>query len=159
MKQKKHLQGHGYFRKSKAYGLISGLALGAVAVTTTAVSADETTATIDTQPDVTVVSDSNATNLSEAQADNSQSHTDLTNQSGAQTGDLTNTVSSDSLNQSVSAAQKAGVDVTTGDTVTHDSLAEAQTDLNNQQVAVDQATETQKAVDEATAKATEAAQQ
>lgn len=159
MKQKKHLQGHGYFRKSKAYGLISGLALGAVAVTTTAVSADETTATIDTQPDVTVVSDSNATNLSEAQADNSQSHTDLTNQSGAQTGDLTNTVTSDSLNQSVSAAQKAGVDVTTGDTVTHDSLAEAQTDLNNQQVAVDQATETQKAVDNQTATATETAKQ
>lgn len=159
MKQKKHLQGHGYFRKSKAYGLISGLALGAVAVTTTAVSADETTATIDTQPDVTVVSDSNATNLSEAQADNSQSHTDLTNQSGAQTGDLTNTVTSDSLNRSVSAAQKAGVDVTTGDTVTHESLADAQADLNHQQAAVDQATETQKAVDEATAKATEAAQQ
>lgn len=159
MKQKKHLQGHGYFRKSKAYGLISGLALGAVAVTTTAVYADETTATIDTQPDVTVVSDSNATNLSEAQADNSQSHTDLTNQSGAQTGDLTNTVTSDSLNQSVSAAQKAGVDVTTGDTVTHDSLADAQADLNNQQVAVDQATETQKAVDNQTATATETAKQ
>ena len=159
MKQKKHLQGHGYFRKSKAYGLISGLALGAVAVTTTAVSADETTATIDTQPDVTVVSDSNATNLSEAQADNSQSHTDLTNQSGVQTGDLTNTVTSDSLNQSVSAAQKAGVDVTTGDTVTHDSLADAQADLNSQEQAVETATEAQKAVDEATAKATEAAQQ
>lgn len=159
MKQKKHLQGHGYFRKSKAYGLISGLALGAVAVTTTAVSADETTATIDTQPDISVVSDSNATNLSAPQADNSEAHDTLTTQAGSQSGDMTNSVTSDTLNQSVSAAQKAGVDVTTGDTVTHDSLADAQADLNNQQAAVDQATETQTAVDEATAKATEAAQQ
>ncbi|MCL4890053.1 SspB-related isopeptide-forming adhesin [Streptococcus gallolyticus] len=152
--------GHGFFRKKKwAKGLASGIALGAVVTISGAAYADDATNTVETQPEVTVVSDSNATNLSEAQADNSQSHTDLTNQSGAQTGDLTNTVTSDSLNQSVSAAQKAGVDVTTGDTVTHDSLAEAQTDLNNQQVAVDQATETQKAVDEATAKATEAAQQ
>lgn len=132
MKQKKHLQGHGYFRKSKAYGLISGLALGAVAVTTTAVSADETTATIDTQPDISVVSDSNATNLSAPQADNSEAHDTLTTQAGSQSGDMTNSVTSDTLNQSVSAAQKAGVDVTTGDTVTHDSLADAQADLNNQ---------------------------
>lgn len=159
MKQKKHLQGHGYFRKSKAYGLISGLALGAVAVTTTAVSADETTATVETQPDISVVSNSNATNLSDPQADNSEAHDTLTTQAGSQSGDMTNSVTSDTLNQSVSAAQKAGVDVTTGDTVTHDSLADAQADLNNQQAAVDQATETQTAVDEATAKATEAAQQ
>ena len=157
MKQKKHLQGHGYFRKSKAYGLISGLALGAVAVTTTAVSADETTATIDTQPDVTVVSDSNATNLSEAQADNSQSHTDLTNQSGEQTGQLTETVTSDGLDQSVSDAKQAGVEVDENGTVTHSSYADAQADLAKQKEAVDQATETQQAVDSAKATAEEAA--
>lgn len=157
MKQKKHLQGHGYFRKSKAYGLISGLALGAVAVTTTAVSADETTATIDTQPDVTVVSDSNATNLAETQADNSQSHTDLTNQSGEQTGQLTETVTSDGLDQSVSAAKQAGVEVDENGTVTHSSYAEAQADLAKQKEAIDQATETQKEVDNAKATAEEAA--
>lgn len=159
MKQKKHLQGHGYFRKSKAYGLISGLALSAVAVTTTAVSADETTATIDTQPDVSVVSESNATNLSDTQTDNTEVHDALASQSGTQTGDLTNTVTSDTLNQSVSDAKEAGVEVSTGDTVTHDSLADAQADLNSQEQAVETATEAQKAVDEATAKATEAAQQ
>ena len=94
-------KGHGYFRKSKAYGLISGLALSAVAVTTTAVSADETTATIDTQPDVSVVSESNATNLSDTQTDNTEVHDALASQSGTQTGDLTNTMTSDTLNQSV----------------------------------------------------------
>lgn len=159
MKQKKHLQGHGYFRKSKAYGLISGLALGAVAVTTTAVSADETTATIDTQPDISVVSESNATNLSAPQADNSEAHDDLATQAGSQSGDMTNSVTSDTLNQAVTEAEQAGVDVTIGDTVTHESLADAQADLNSQEQAVETATEAQKAVDEATAKATEAAQQ
>ncbi len=159
MKQKKHLQGHGYFRKSKAYGLISGLALGAVAVTTTAVSADETTATIDTQPDVTVVSESNATNLSDPQADNSEAHDTLTTQAGSQSGDMTNSVTSDTLNQAVTEAEQAGVAVSRGDTVTHASLADAQADLNNQQAAVDQATETQKAGDNQTATATETAKQ
>lgn len=152
-------KGHGYFRKSKAYGLISGLVLSAVAVSTTAVSADETTATIDTQPDVSVVSESNATNLSDTQTDNTQAHDALASQSGTQTGDLTNTVTSDTLNQSVSDAKAAGVDVSTGDTVTHDSLADAQADLNSQTETVNKVTETQKAVDTATATATETAKQ
>lgn len=157
--EQKTTKGHGYLRKSKSYGLIPVLALGAVAVTTTAVSADETTATIETQPDVSVVSESNATNLSDTQTDNTQAHDALISQSGTQTGDLTNTVTSDTLNQSVSDAKAAGVDVSTGDMVTHDSLADAQADLNSQIEAVNQATETQKAVDTATATATEAAKQ
>ena len=152
-------KGHGYFRKSKAYGLISGLALSAVAVTTTAVSADETTATIDTQPDVSVVSESNATNLSDIQTDNTEVHDALASQSGTQTGDLTNTVTSDTLNQSVSDAKEAGVEVSTGDTVTHDSLADAQADLNSQTETVNKVTETQKEVAAATTTATEAAKQ
>lgn len=152
-------KGHGYFRKSKAYGLISGLALSAVAVSTTAVSADETTATIDTQPEVTIVSDSNATNLSDTQADNSAAHDNLASQSETQTGDLTNTVTSDTLNQSVSDAKEAGVEVSTGDTVTHDSLADAQADLNSQTETVNKVTETQKEVAAATTTATEKAQQ
>ena len=152
-------KGHGYFRKSKAYGLISGLALSAVAVSTTAVSADETTATIDTQPDVSVVSESNATNLSDTQTDNTEVHDALASQSGTQTGDLTNTVTSDTLNQSVSDAKEAGVEVSTGDTVTHDSLADAQADLNSQTETVNKVTETQKEVAAATTTATEAAKQ
>lgn len=152
-------KGHGYFRKSKAYGLISGLALSAVAVSTTAVSADETTATIDTQPDVSVVSESNATNLSDTQTDNTEVHDALASQSGTQTGDLTNTVTSDTLNQSVSDAKETGVEVSTGDTVTHDSLADAQADLNSQTETVNKVTETQKEVAAATTTATEKAQQ
>lgn len=155
-------KGHGYLRKSKAHGLVSGIALasaGAALLATTAVSADETTATFDTQPDISVVSDSNATNLSAPQADNSEAHDDLVTQAGSQSGDMTNSVTSDTLNQAVTEAEQAGVAVSTGDTVTHESLADAQADLNNQQAAVDQATETQKAVDNQTATATETAKQ
>ena len=155
-------KGHGYLRKSKAHGLISGIVLasaGAALLATTAVSADETTATIDTQPDISVVSESNATNLSAPQADNSEVHDDLATQAGSQSGDMTNSVTSDTLNQAVTEAEQAGVAVSTGDIVTHESLADAQADLNSQEQAVETATEAQKAVDEATAKATEAAQQ
>ena len=101
--------GHGFFRKKKwAKGLASGIALGAAITVSGAVYADDATNTVETQPEVTVVSDSNATNLAQAQADNSQSHTDLTNQSGEQTGQLTETVTSDGLEQSVSDAKQAG---------------------------------------------------
>lgn len=151
-------EGHGYFRKSKAYGLVSGIALASALLATTAVAADEET-TIETQPDVTIVSESNATNSSEAQADNTSAHEALASEAGSQTGDLTTTITSDSLDQAVSEAQEAGVVVSTDGTVTHDSLAEAQADLASQTAAVDEATETQKAVDTATTTATEAATQ
>lgn len=150
--------GHGFFRKKKwAKGLASGIALGAVVTISSAAYADDATNTVETQPEVTVVSDSNATNLAETQADNSQSHTDLTNQSGEQTGQLTETVTSDGLEQSVSDAKQAGVEVDENGTVTHSSYADAQADLAKQKEAVDQATETQQAVDSAKATAEEAA--
>lgn len=144
--------GHGYFRKKKwAKGLASGIALGAVVTISSVAYADDATNTVETQPEVTVLSDSNATNLAETQADNSQSHTDLTNQSGEQTGQLTETVTSDGLDQSVSDAKQAGVEVDENGTVTHSSYADAQADLAKQKEAVDQATETQQAVDSAKA--------
>ena len=150
--------GHGFFRKKKwAKGLASGIALGAVVTISGAAYADDATNTVETQPEVTVVSDSNATNLAETQADNSQSHTDLTNQSGEQTGQLTETVTSDGLDQSVSDAKQAGVEVDENGTVTHSSYADAQADLAKQKEAVDQATETQQAIDGAKATAEEAA--
>lgn len=160
MKQKEQLQGHGYFRKKKwAKGLATGITLGTAITFVGAgvVSADEVTDTVNTQPDIEVVSESNATNLSEVQANNSQAHDELASQSGTQTGDLTNTVTSDTLNQSVSEAEKAGVEVAQGNTITHDSLSEAQNDLNSQTQAVNDTTNTQKAVDSQTAKAQEAA--
>lgn len=150
--------GHGFFRKKKwAKGLASGIALGAVVTISGAAYADDATNTVETQPEVTVVSDSNATNLAETQADNSQLHADLTNQSGEQTGQLTETVTSDGLDQSVSDAKQAGVEVDENGTVTHSSYADAQADLAKQKEAVDQATETQQAVDSAKATAEGAA--
>ena len=150
--------GHGFFRKKKwAKGLASGIALGAVVTISGAAYADDATNTVETQPEVTVVSDSNATNLAETQADNSQSHTDLTNQSGEQTGQMTEKLTSDGLDQAVSNAQSAGVEVDQNGTVTHSSYADAQADLAKQKEAVDQATETQQAVDSAKATAEEAA--
>ena len=152
--------GHGFFRKKKwAKGLASGIALGAVVTISGVAYADDATNTVETQPEVTVVSDSNATNLADAKADNSQEHTDLTNQSGEQTGQLTETVTSDGLDQSVSDAKEAGVEVSTGDIVTHDSLSDAQADLNSQTETVNKVTETQKEVEAATTSATEAAKQ
>lgn len=150
--------GHGFFRKKKwAKGLASGIALGAAITVSGAVYADDATNTVETQPEVTVVSDSNATNLAQAQADNSQSHTDLTNQSGEQTGQLTETVTSDGLDQLVSDAKQAGVEVDKNGTVTHSSYADAQADLAKQKEVVDQVAETQKEVDNAKATAEEAA--
>lgn len=150
--------GHGFFRKKKwAKGLASGIALGAAITVSGAVYADDATNTVETQPEVTVVSDSNATNLAQAQADNSQSHTDLTNQSGEQTGQLTETVTSDGLDQSVSDAKQAGVEVDENGTVTHSSYADAQADLAKQKEVVDQVAETQKEVDNVKATAEEAA--
>ena len=150
--------GHGFFRKKKwAKGLASGIALGAAITVSGAVYADDATNTVETQPEVTVVSDSNATNLAQAQADNSQSHTDLTNQSGEQTGQLTETVTSDGLDQLVSDAKQAGVEVDENGTVTHSSYADAQADLAKQKEVVDQVAETQKEVDNVKATAEEAA--
>lgn len=158
IQQSQTKKGHGFFRKKKwAKGLASGIALGAVVTFSSSAYADDIANTVDTQPEVTVVSDSNATNLADAQADNSQEHTDLTNQSGEQTGQMTDKVTSDGLDQSVSDAQAAGVEVDQNGTVTHSSYADAQADLDKQKEAIDQATETQKEVDNAKATAEEAA--
>ncbi|XMB82731.1 hypothetical protein QN329_04115 [Streptococcus agalactiae] len=150
-------KGHGFFRKKKwAKGLASGIALGAVVTFSSSAYADDIANTVDTQPEVTIVSDSNATNLADAQADNSQEHTGLTNQSGEQTGQMTDKITSDGLDQSVSDAQTAGVEVDQNGTVTHSSYADAQADLAKQKEAIDQAVETQKEVDNAKATAEEA---
>ncbi|CZT40200.1 Cell surface antigen I/II precursor [Streptococcus agalactiae] len=151
-------KGHGFFRKKKwAKGLASGIALGAAITVSGAVYADDATNTVETQPEVTVVSNSNATNLADAQADNSQEHTDLTNQAETQTGQLTEKVTSDGLDQSVAGAKQAGVEVDENGTVTHSSYSDAQADLAKQKEAIDQATETQKTVDSSKVAAEEGA--
>ncbi|MGR1406238.1 putative cross-wall-targeting lipoprotein signal domain-containing protein, partial [Streptococcus agalactiae] len=109
-------KGHGFFRKTKAYGLVPVLALGAVALMgTTSVSAEEVTAPA--KPAQTVVTTLTAPTKNKAQ-----------------------TVTSTELNQSVVEAKEAGVNVTTTAPVSHIDVTSAQADLANQTQAVKDAT-------------------
>ena len=147
-------KGHGYLRKSKAYGLVSGIAL-ATTLVTTAVSADEVTT--DTQSDITITSLSTATNLTEVQTDNSQAHEDLAAQSGTQTGTITTPIVSGDLNQSVEDAKNVGVIVNQGGSIDYGSLEEANKDLNDQKDTIDTVTDTKKEIDDTLSDITEAA--
>lgn len=110
-------QGHGFFRKSKAYGLVCGIALaGALAFGgASQASADEVVAPAEAQ--ATVV-----TTLTEPTANQAQ------------------TVTSPALDTAVSEAQAAGVTVTSEPTVSHTNEASAQADLAQQTQAVKEAT-------------------
>lgn len=131
-------KGHGFFRKSKAYGLVCGvtLTMGALALSN-AVSADEALA------DVT-----GATNLAVAPVP-SPSNTDLANQADTQTGNITTPITSSSLDEAVATATDTGVGLNTTGTVTYDNLNQATADLEKQEATVEKATETQVAVDTA----------
>ncbi|WP_457785517.1 SspB-related isopeptide-forming adhesin, partial [Streptococcus uberis] len=109
-------KGHGYFRKSKAYGLVCGIALaGAFAFSSGNVSADEVTAPA--TPPQTVV-----TTLTEPTNNQSQP------------------VTSPSLDKAVDTAKEAGVTVNTTSTVSHTDVPSAQADLDKQTQAVKDAT-------------------
>ncbi|WP_195757380.1 SspB-related isopeptide-forming adhesin [Streptococcus equi] len=109
-------KGHGYFRKSKAYGLVCGIALaGAFAFSSGNVSADEVTAPA--TPPQTVV-----TTLTEPTNNQSQP------------------VTSPSLDKAVDTAKEAGVTVNTTPTVSHTDVPSAQADLDKQTQAVKDAT-------------------
>lgn len=135
-------KGHGFFRKSKAYGLVCGISLaGALAFgSTSQVSADEVATTTPVEPVSSVVTTNNpATNLVEAQAEAPQANVDMANQAGTQTGALVSEVPSQELNTAVEGAKAVGVEVTTGAEVTHDSLEKANADLANQVKSVEEA--------------------
>lgn len=153
MNQKMEFKGRGFYRKSKAYGLVCGIALaGAVMMANTQVSADETTATT---PTVTVT-ENQATNLVEAQSASSVENTQTATNAGQQTGELVSPVTSTELDTAVSEAQAAGVAVTTEETATtHDSLASAEADLSKQTAEVVTTTEKQQANTESIKAATE----
>ncbi|WP_231140980.1 SspB-related isopeptide-forming adhesin [Streptococcus equi] len=142
-------KGHGYFRKSKAYGLIPILALGTLAIMGNTVSADET---VPTTPTVTTV-----TTL-DPQPAPSKDNIDLAQEAGHQTGELISAIPSPDLDQEVMTATDAGVVVTKEETVTHDSLAKAQADLDKQTQALKETTKNQQDLDTAQAKAKAAAQ-
>lgn len=112
-----HTQGHGFFRKSKAYGLVCGIAL-AVALAFGLGSQVSADVKAPAEIEATVV-----TTLTEP------------------TNNQAQPVSSPELDTAVSEAQDAGVTVTTEPTVSHTNEASAQADLASQTQAVKEATE------------------
>ncbi|XHV36754.1 SspB-related isopeptide-forming adhesin [Streptococcus dysgalactiae subsp. equisimilis] len=127
-------KGYGYFRKTKAYGLVCGIALaGALTLGTTSVSAD----------DVTPLNP--ATNLTTLQTPPTTDQTQLAHQAGQQSGELVSKVSNTEWDNAVTTAQEAGVTVKQSEKVTHDSLSSAQADLEKQTQAVTEATTKQEA--------------
>lgn len=106
MYKNQNTKGHGFFRKSKAYGLVCGIALalaGAFTLATSQVSADQVTTQATTQT------------VTQNQAE---------------------TVTSTQLDKAVDTAKKAAVAVTTTTAVNHATTTDAQADLANQTQAV-----------------------
>ncbi|MCK1207416.1 LPXTG cell wall anchor domain-containing protein [Streptococcus uberis] len=108
-------KGHGFFRKSKAYGLVCGIALaGAFAFSGGNVSADEVTAPAQPQTVVTTLTEP--------------------------TNNQVQAVTSEALNTAVSTAKEAGVTVNTTGAVSHTDVPSAQSDLASQTQTVKDAT-------------------
>ncbi|MGG6832984.1 UNVERIFIED_CONTAM: LPXTG cell wall anchor domain-containing protein [Streptococcus canis] len=134
-------KGHGYFRKSKAYGLVCGIALAGALMVSTQANADEL---VEVTPAVTITANP-ATNLPEAQPETPAVNTALANEAGTQTGEMVSDVVSPTLDQAVTKATDAGVSISTESKVTYDSLEKAQADLAKQEVAIKEATTKQEA--------------
>lgn len=134
-------KGHGYYRKSKAYGLVCGIALSGALMVSTQAKADEL---VEVTPAVTITANP-ATNLPEAQPETPAVNTALANEAGTQTGEMVSDLVSPSLDQAVAKATETGVGVSAEAKVTHDNLASAQADLAKQETAVKEATAKQEA--------------
>ncbi|WP_105142963.1 SspB-related isopeptide-forming adhesin [Streptococcus suis] len=121
---------------TKAYGLVSTIALaGALTVAgANTVSADEVTTLVATETVVTT--DNPATNLVEVQPATPVENTDLQAQANTNTGAIVTPVETPALDRAVAEAEASGVVVTKGETVVHDSLETAQNDTANQEAAV-----------------------
>lgn len=147
---------YGSIRKTRAYGAC-GVLLGLAALTlipTTRVHADETL--VETTPEVTVTTTANpATNMEEAQAEPSTEQVELAQNAGTQTGEMVEEVTSESLKETVSEAEEAGVSVSKEEAVIHDSLEKAKEDLAKQEEKVTEAKAKQEANTQAIEKATE----
>lgn len=152
MNQKmKTVNGHGFFRKSKAYGLVCGIALFG-AMVTTSVSADEIVT--ETSPAVEVINPNPATNLETVQEAPSAESLATQTEAGQKTGELTSPVTSTELDKAVTDAKDAGVTVTEDSKpVVYDNLDQAQVDLAKQAEAVKEATVKQEDNTEAIKKA------
>ncbi|WP_449456314.1 SspB-related isopeptide-forming adhesin [Streptococcus suis] len=152
MNQKmKTVNGHGFFRKSKAYGLVCGIALFG-AMVTTSVSAEEIVT--ETSPAVEVVNPNPATNLETVQEAASAESLATQAETGQKTGELTSPVTSTELDKVVTDAKEAGVAVTEDSkAIVYDNLDQAQADLAKQAEAVKEATVKQEDNTEAIKKA------
>ncbi|HEM4737086.1 TPA: LPXTG cell wall anchor domain-containing protein [Streptococcus suis] len=147
----KTVNGHGFFRKSKAYGLVCGIALFG-AMVTTSVSADEIVT--ETSPAVEVINPNPATNLETVQEAPSAESLATQTEAGQKTGELTSPVTSTELDKAVTDAKDAGVTVTEDSKpVVYDNLDQAQADLAKQAEAVKEATVKQEDNTEAIKKA------
>ncbi|RRN51158.1 LPXTG cell wall anchor domain-containing protein [Streptococcus suis] len=121
---------------TKAYGLVSTIALaGALTVAgANTVSADEVTTSVATETVVTT--DNPATNLVEVQPATPVENTDLQAHANTNTGAIVTPVETPALDRAVAEAEANGVVVTKGEIAVHDSLEAAQNDTANQEVAV-----------------------
>lgn len=137
------VNGHGFFRKSKAYGLVCGIALFG-AMVTTSVSAEEIVT--ETTPAVEVVNPNPSTNLETVQETPSAESLATQAEAGQKTGELTSPVTSTELDQIVTDAKEAGVTVTEeSKPVVYENLDQAQADLTKQTDVVKEATDKQEA--------------
>ncbi|MCK4022414.1 hypothetical protein HCC57_10630, partial [Streptococcus suis] len=121
---------------TKAYGLVSTIALaGALTVAgANTVSADEVTTSVATETVVTT--DNPATNLVEVQPATPVENTDLQAHANTNTGAIVTPVETPALDRAVAEAEANGVVVTKGETVVHESLEAAQRDIANQEAVV-----------------------
>ncbi|WP_421362557.1 SspB-related isopeptide-forming adhesin [Streptococcus suis] len=144
MNQKmKTVNGHGFFRKSKAYGLVCGIALFG-AMVTTSVSAEEIVT--ETTPAVEVVNPNPATNLETVQEAPTAESLATQAEAGQKTGELTSPVMSTELDQIVTDAKEAGVTVTEeSKPAVYENLDQAQADLTKQTDVVKEVTDKQEA--------------
>ena len=139
----KTINGHGFFRKSKAYGLVCGIALFG-AMVTTSVSAEEIVT--ETTPAVEVVNPNPATNLETVQETPSAESLATQAEAGQKTGELTSPVTSTELEQIVTDAKEVGVTVTEeSKPAVYENLDQAQADLTKQTDVVKEATDKQEA--------------
>ncbi|HEL2387650.1 SspB-related isopeptide-forming adhesin [Streptococcus suis] len=137
------VNGHGFFRKSKAYGLVCGIALFG-AMVTTSVSAEEIVT--ETTPAVEVVNPNPATNLETVQETPSAESLATQAEAGQKTGELTSPVTSTELDQIVTDAKEAGITVTEeSKPAVYENLDQAQADLTKQTDVVKEATDKQEA--------------
>ena len=116
--------GHGFFRKSKAYGLVCGVVLG-LAFLGGQVSADEVTPQT-TEPATAV------TATTDSVTDNTNSSVAESTETGDESEVSAVTVNDSALAQAVQSAQEVGVDVTQTEDQSYPTQEEAQADTSNQ---------------------------